>query len=218
MFGIDIAELIKAVGVVGIAAIVFAESGLLIGFFLPGDTLLFAAGLLVSQDALGVSLPVLAGVLFLAAVAGDSVGYAFGRRVGPRIFKRQDSVLFHQDNIRRAEAFYKRFGAITIVIARFVPIVRTFAPVVAGVGNMRYFTFLTYNILGGFLWAVGLTTLGYFAGAFFEARGINIDHFIYPVVVIAVALTLLSPLIHIARTPASRQKLLQTLRRVKSQK
>lgn len=212
MFGIDVVELIRAVGVLGIAAIIFAESGLLIGFFLPGDSLLFATGLLASQGALGISLPLLCIILFVAAVTGDSVGYAFGRRVGPRVFKREDSLFFHKDNLRRAEEFYKKYGALTIVVARFTPVVRTFAPIVAGIGKMRYQTFLLYNLIGGLLWAVGLTCLGYYTGAFFEARGIDIDHLILPVIIVAMALTVLSPLIHILRTPASRQKLAAKLR------
>jgi membrane-associated protein len=213
LFGMDIAEFIRAVGVLGIAAVIFAETGLLIGFLLPGDTLLFAAGFLASQDALGVSIHALTGLLFIAAVFGDSVGYAIGRRAGPYILKKPDSLVFNQDYIKKAEAFYKRFGAITIIVARFVPIVRTFAPVLAGVGKMNYRTFLIYNLVGGLLWAVGLTYLGYYAGAFFEARGIAIDQFIYPVIALAMFITLISPLVHILQNPKSRAKLLARFRK-----
>jgi membrane-associated protein len=148
------------------AAIVFAESGLLIGFFLPGDSLLFIAGFL-SSDAGGnvmPPLPVTAGVIFIAAVVGDQVGYLFGRKVGPSVFDRPKSRLFNPTNVARAHLFFERHGPKAIVLARFVPIVRTFTPIVAGVAAMRYRTFLTYNVLGGFLWGVGVTTLGYFLG------------------------------------------------------
>lgn len=212
LFGMELTEFIRAVGVLGIMAVIFAESGLLIGFFLPGDTLLFTAGFLASQGVFGISVHALAGLLFLAAITGDSVGYAFGRRVGPRIFRKQDSLLFHQDNLRRAEAFYEKYGSITIVLARFVPLVRTFAPIVAGVGNMNYRTFLIFNFIGGFLWAIGLTYLGYFAGAWFEAHGIDIDHLILPVVGLAMLITLLSPIVHILQNKKSRELIMRKLR------
>lgn len=213
LFGVEITHLISTVGILGIMAIVFAESGLLVGFFLPGDTLIFTAGFLATRGAFGLSVHVVALLLFLAAVAGDSVGYSFGRRIGPRIFKRQDSILFHQDNIQRAEQFYERFGPVTILLARFIPIVRTFAPIVAGVGKMRYRTFVTFNLIGGFAWAVGITYLGYFAGAFFEAHGIDIDSLILPVVGLAMVVSIVSPLVHILRSPSNRKKLALKLRR-----
>ena len=212
LFGIELTELIRAVGVLGIMGIVFAESGLLIGFFLPGDTLLFTAGFLASQDVLGVNVHVLAGLLFVSAVVGDSVGYTFGRRVGRRIFRRKESVLFHQDNLMRAEKFYEQHGSITIMLARFVPLVRTFAPIVAGVGKMHYQTFLIFNLAGALLWAVGLTYLGYFAGAFFESHGIDIDHLILPVIGLAMLVTVLSPLIHILKDKESRDAFMQKMR------
>lgn len=211
--GLDITELIRAVGIFGLMAIVFAESGILLGFFLPGDTLLFTAGFLAHQGVIGVSVEMMAGLLFLSAVAGDSFGYAFGRRVGPRIFKRKDSLFFHHENIERAEKFYEKYGAVTIILARFVPVVRTFAPVVAGVAKMNYRRFLAYNVIGGFLWAVGLVYLGYYAGAFFEARGIEIDHFVLPIVGLAMLLTVGSPLVHLLRSKESRAKLAAKLRR-----
>lgn len=212
LFGIELTELIRTVGVFGIMAIVFAESGLLIGFFLPGDTLLFTAGFLASQDVLGISVHWLAALLFLAAVTGDSVGYAFGRRVGRRIFRKPDSILFHQENLQRAERFYEKYGAVTVVLARFVPLVRTFAPIVAGVGKMHYQNFLIYNLLGGFLWAVGLTYLGYFAGAWFESHGIDIDHLILPVIGLAMLITVASPLVHILQNRESRELFAKKIR------
>jgi membrane-associated protein len=162
-------DLIDDFGTIGIIAIVFAESGLLFGFFLPGDSLLFTAGFFASgpesiPSALHLSLPALLIGCSIAAVAGDQVGYAFGRRVGPTLFRREDSRLFRIERVERARAYFERHGAKTIVLARFVPIVRTFAPIVAGVSEMPYRTFVTFNIIGGLLWAVGVTLLGYFLG------------------------------------------------------
>jgi membrane-associated protein len=151
-----------------VAAIVFAESGLLIGFFLPGDSLLFITGFLTSKPEglpqIDQPLPLVLLVLFVAAVLGDQVGYLFGRKVGPTLFDRPKSRLFNPANVDKAHLFFERHGSKTIVMARFVPIVRTFAPIVAGVGQMKYRTFVAYNIVGGLLWAVGVTTLGYFLG------------------------------------------------------
>lgn len=165
-----------------VTAIIFAESGLFFGFFLPGDSLLFMSGFLTSAGAAdyvaagqpGEALaPVVEGmphilvmlpVFFLAAVAGDQVGYLFGKKVGPNLFTREDSRLFKQSHVAKAHEFFERHGPKTIILARFVPIVRTFAPIVAGVGEMRYRTFLFYNVLGGFFWAVGITTLGHYLG------------------------------------------------------
>ena len=166
---LDPKSLIGDVGVWGLFAIIFAESGLLFGFFLPGDSLLFTAGFLSSApadvpEALHLSLPLVLVGCFFAAVVGDQIGYIMGLRVGPAIFKRPDSRFFKQENVDKAQSFFDRYGAKTIVLARFVPIVRTFAPIVAGVSRMNYRTFVTYNILGGALWAFGVTLLGFFLG------------------------------------------------------
>lgn len=161
--GLDPEHLLDVAGALGLFLIVFAESGLFFGFFLPGDSLLFTAGLLSSQGNLA-PLPVLLLGCFVAAVAGDQVGYVFGRKVGPALFRRPDSRIFKQEYIERSQEFFERHGSKTIVLARFVPVVRTFAPIVAGVGRMHYRTFLVFNVLGGFLWAVGITTLGYVLG------------------------------------------------------
>ena len=162
---------IKTGGWIALAAIVFAESGLLIGFFLPGDSLLFFAGFLASDAAVEQfgehympSLLVVASVCALAAIAGDQVGYLIGNRFGPSLFDRPQSRFFNPANVAKAEAFFAKHGSKTIVLARFVPIVRTFTPTVAGVSNMHYRTFVTYNVIGGTLWAAGITTLGYFLG------------------------------------------------------
>jgi membrane-associated protein len=166
LLGLDPQSLLEKGGLALLAAIIFAESGLLIGFFLPGDSLLFIAGFL-SSGAGGNALPALPWVLvvaFAAAVVGDQVGYLFGKRVGPALFNRPDSRVFRQANVQKANAFFDTHGAKTIVLARFVPIVRTFAPIVAGVGEMKYRTFVVYNLVGGVLWAIGVTTLGFFLG------------------------------------------------------
>ncbi|MFT3852616.1 MAG: VTT domain-containing protein [Ilumatobacteraceae bacterium] len=154
-------------GLVVLFVIVFAESGLLVGFFLPGDSLLFFAGFLASTaggHVLPGGLPLVAVVAAVAAILGDQVGYLFGRRVGPSLFTRPQSRLFNPANVAKAQAFFDKHGSKTIILARFVPVVRTFAPILAGVGKMHYRTFVTFNVIGGILWGVGVTTLGYFLG------------------------------------------------------
>ena len=166
ILGIDPEAWLERGGLAVLALIVFAESGLLIGFFLPGDSLLFIAGFL-SSDAGGnvlPALPLVIAVVVVSAIAGDQVGYLFGKRVGPAIFNRPDSRFFKQANVQKAHAFYEKNGPKTIVLARFVPIVRTFAPIVAGVADMDYKTFVRYNLVGGILWGAGVTALGYFLG------------------------------------------------------
>lgn len=153
--------LIETFGLLGILTIVFAESGLLIGFFLPGDSLLFTTGLLVVNGTyLDSPLWLVCTLVVLAAIAGDQVGYLFGRKVGPALFKRPDSRMFKQENVEKAHEFFERHGAKSIVLARFVPIVRTFTPIIAGVSRMNYRTFVTFNIIGGVLWGAGVTLLG----------------------------------------------------------
>ena len=175
---LDPRELLVTFGTIGLFLIVFAESGLFFGFFLPGDTLLFTAGLFAARGDL--SLPLILVGCFIAAVAGDQVGYLFGRRVGPALFRRPDSRLFKQEYVERAQAFFDRYGSKTIVLARFVPIVRTFAPILAGVGKMNYRTFVTFNLMGGLFWAVGVTLLGYFLGELIP----DIDTYLLPIVAV----------------------------------
>ena len=179
----DPKHLIEAFGTVGLFVIVFAESGILAGFFLPGDSLLFTAGLLASQGAL--NLPVILVGCFVAAVTGDQVGFFIGRRAGPALFRRPDSRFFHKKNVDRAQAYFAEHGARTIVLARFVPVVRTFTPVVAGVGQMEYRTFVTYNVVGGLVWAVGVTLLGYVLGESIP----DVDRYLLPVIVATVAMS-----------------------------
>lgn len=166
---LDPEKLIDTFGLLGIFAIVFAESGLLIGFFLPGDSLLFTAGFLASgpssvPDSLHLPLvPLLLGT-WIAAVGGDQVGYLFGQRVGPALFRRPESRFFKQQNVDKAQAFFDKHGPKAIVLARFVPIVRTFTPITAGVSRMEYRTFVKFNVIGGTIWAFGVTLLGYYLG------------------------------------------------------
>ncbi|MEK7576585.1 MAG: VTT domain-containing protein [Patescibacteria group bacterium] len=189
----DVVPLIKTAGYIGIAFIVFAESGLFFGFFLPGDSLLFTAGFLASQDYLNIW--VLCLITFLAAVLGDSVGYAFGRSVGPRLFKREDSIIFHKKHLQTAEKFYERNGPKTIVIARFMPVVRTFAPIVAGIGKMRYRTFISYNLVGGAVWGIGMPTIGYFLGSTIP----DVDRYLLPIIILIVFLSIAPGIIHLLR-------------------
>lgn len=194
----ELAHLIESVGYVGLFAIIFAESGLLIGFFLPGDSLLFTAGFLASQGIL--SLPILLVTCFTAAVLGDNVGYAFGHRMGKRLFHRDDSILFHKKNVLKAQAFYEKHGAKTIVIARFMPVVRTFAPIVAGIGSMRYKTFVMYNIVGGVLWSIGLNLTGYYLGSLIP----DVDRYLLPIVLFIIILSIAPSMIHILKDPDHR--------------
>jgi len=162
---LDPEVLISTFGLLGILVIVFAESGLLIGFFLPGDSLLFTAGLLTA-DGKYITWPLwlVCLLITLSAIAGDQVGYAFGRKVGPALFRRPNSKLFKQENLLKAHDFFEKYGARSVVLARFVPIVRTFTPIVAGVSRMNYRTFVIYNVVGAVLWGTGVTVLGYFLG------------------------------------------------------
>ncbi|MBN2306286.1 MAG: VTT domain-containing protein [Anaerolineae bacterium] len=192
----DLKEFIATIGYIGVFAIVFAESGLLIGFFLPGDSLLFTAGVIAGssklQDTLGVELsyPILAIGCFIAAVSGDSVGYWFGKRVGRRLFQRKDSLFFKKKYLIQAEEMYHKHGGKIIVIARFIPIVRTFAPIVAGIGTMHYRRFISYNVFGGLLWAVGVVSMGYFLG---DAA----DGYLLPIVAAIIIISVLPPVIHV---------------------
>ena len=185
--------LVRWGGYVVLTAIVFTETGLLIGFFLPGDSLLITAGLVAATGALDIWwLNVL---LVAAAVAGDSVGYAIGARIGPRLFTREKSWLFNPRHVVRTREFYARHGAKTIVIARFVPIIRTFAPVVAGVGEMSYRRFLLYNVAGGLGWVLSMTWAGYLLGNVVP----NIDRHIHVVVIVVIVLSVIPIAVEIIR-------------------
>ncbi|MBI4272377.1 VTT domain-containing protein [Candidatus Uhrbacteria bacterium] len=190
---IDLTTLVQAIGILGIAGIIFAETGLLIGFFLPGDSLLFTAGFLASQEIFNIAI--LVPMVFAAAVIGDSIGYAIGTRMGPRIFSREDSRFFHRDHITRTQKFYERYGGKTIILARFIPIVRTFAPVLAGVGAMNYPHFLAYNVVGGFLWAVCIPLVGYFLGS----RIPSVDKYLLPIIGGIIVLSIIPGIIEVVK-------------------
>lgn len=182
---LDPIAIIQTLGYVGLFVIVFAESGLFFGFFLPGDSLLFTAGLLAATHIL--SLPVLLALVPLAAILGDSVGYAFGSWVGPKLFTHDSSFFFNKKHIERSEQFYKKYGARALILARFVPVVRTFVPIVAGVGSMTYATFITFNAIGGLLWGLSIVLLGYFLGNAFPAT----EHYLTPILLLIVCISVL---------------------------
>src|SRR5215210_1025635 len=189
----DPKSLIEAFGTVGLLAIVFAESGLLVGFFLPGDSLLFTAGLLASEGTL--NLAVVMGGCAAAAIVGDQVGYLIGKRAGPALFKRPDSRFFHQSNAQRAKDYFERNGPKTVILARFIPVIRTFAPVVAGVGQMNYRRFVTYNVAGGILWACGVTLAGFVLGSQIP----DIDRWLLPIIAVIVAVSFIPVFLEVFR-------------------
>lgn len=202
----DLQEIIQAIGLIGVFAIVFAESGLLIGFFLPGDSLLFTAGFLASAGFFNIHVLVLG--CFIAAVTGDSVGYYIGHKWGRRLFHKHDSILFHKDHLMRAEKFYEKHGGKTIILARFMPMIRTFAPVVAGIGRMNYPTFLSYNLIGGFLWAVVLPYLGYFLGKSIP----DIDKVLLPIIGLIILISIAPGIYQILKTKEQRQQVFAFIR------
>ena len=194
----DLISFIKAAGYLGLFLIIFAESGVFLGFFLPGDSLLFTAGLLASQGLLDIRILIIA--TFAGAVLGDSFGYAFGRKVGPRLFKKEDSLLFHKDYLERSRLFYERHGGKAIILARFFRFVRTFAPFVAGVGRIDYRIFLFYNLVGGALWAVGVTALGFYFGSVVP----SVNEYILPVIAVIILFSLVPMLVRIGRNKQRR--------------
>jgi membrane-associated protein len=175
-------------------AIIFAESGLFFGFFLPGDSLLFTLGLLASQGQLNLSTLLILGII--GAITGDSVGYAFGRRVGPRLFKREEGLLFKRDNLQKAQEFYEKHGVKTIVLARFTPIIRTFAPIVAGAANMHYPTFLVFNVIGGVAWITSMTVFGYLLGQQIPEG----SHYSTLIVILIIIASLIPSIMHVVKS------------------
>ena len=189
----DVEALVRIGGLMALIAIVFVETGLFVGFFLPGDSLLVTAGLFAARGDLSLWSIFL--FVSLAAIVGDTVGYTIGARTGPKIFTREDSLLFHKKHLITTKEFYDRYGGVTIIIARFMPIVRTFAPLVAGVGGMEYRRFIFYNIAGGIGWVVSMTSLGYFLGKAVP----GIDRHIDVVIAVVIFLSLLPAIIKFAR-------------------
>jgi membrane-associated protein len=173
--------------------VIFAESGLFIGFFLPGDSLIFTAGFLASQNLLNIWL--LVPLLFFGAVLGDNFGYAFGKKIGPAIFKKEEGLLFKKKNLDRAQVYYEKYGAKTLVLARFMPIVRTFVPILAGVGKMEYRKFFAYNLVGGALWTVSIPLLGFFLGRLIP----SVDRYLLPIVLAIIIVSFLPSIFELAR-------------------
>jgi membrane-associated protein len=209
LYYLDPRHLIAAFGpfaYLGLFAVIFAESGLFFGFFLPGDSLLLTAGLVAYEGSL--SILALVPLLFVAAVLGDNVGYWFGRKAGPPLFSRDESLLFKRKNLLAAKAFYERHGSITIVLARFMPFIRTFAPIVAGAVEMEYRRFMVFNLLGGFLWAAGVTLAGYFLGSLFPPD--MLERYFLAIVVAVILISVLPTALHLWKE--NRHALLARLR------
>lgn len=206
-------NLITGFGIFAILFVIYAESGLLIGFFFPGDSLLFTAGFLFQQGLLPGAIPInihiFAFLLFIAASLGQSTGYLFGKKVGRRLFERENSKFFRKENLVRTEQFYEKHGPIAIVLACFVPIIRTFVPIVAGISKMTYRQFIPYNLLGAFSWTVSFTYLGYFAGAALHRAGVNVE-----LAAIIIILLSISPMLyHALKEPERRKALWQGTKR-----
>jgi len=202
----NLTEILPTIGLLGIFAIVFAESGLLIGFFLPGDSILFTAGFLASQGIFNIKL--LVPLCFVGAVAGDSVGYEIGKKFGRKLFLKKESAFFHKENLRKAEQFYEKHGKKTIILARFIPVIRTFAPIVAGIGNMHYKTFISYNVFGGFFWAVGVTMAGYFLGNLIP----DVDKYLLPIIAIIIIVSVSPGISHILKDKKQRDAIISFVR------
>ncbi len=201
-------------GWLAVIGVIFAESGLMVGFFLPGDSLLFVAGTLVQREVFHINIVVFIVCLILAAILGNSTGYVLGRRYGRKLFERPNSRFFRQEYLLQAEKFYEKNGSKTIVLAMFVPIVRAFSPVVAGIAHMRYQTFLAYNVLGAVVWVTSFTLLGFFAGAAIEEMGINIE----VAALVIIFLSLLPGIIHLLKKPENHQRIKNQLQRFSNRK
>jgi membrane-associated protein len=202
----DVQHILATGGLLAIAAIVFSESGLMVGFFLPGDTLLLSAGVFAAQGKLSLALTI--AVISLAAILGDNTGYTIGRVLGPRLFKKKDGVVFRQEHIRRVESFYERFGSKTMLLSHFIPIVRSFAPIVAGAAKMPRPSFFFFDAIGCIVWSVGVTMLGYWFGSKIP----NLDHYILPTIA-AVTIATFGPIIwHLLGDKTTRARLFSIIK------
>lgn len=200
-------SLLFAIGLPGIALIIFIESGFPFGFFLPGDTLLFTAGLLASQGHFSIALAIM--VIFISNFAGVTVGYWTGRSLGKRYVSKESHFLFRREYVEKATEFYKKHGGKAIIFGRFVPAVRSFVPIVAGVADMNYRTLMIYNAIGAAIWAISIPLIGYYAGGWLEERGISVDAFILPIIIFIVLTSLAGPLLHSLQDKTTRQELLR---------
>lgn len=189
----DLISIIQTAGYVGLFGLIFAESGLFFGFFLPGDSLLFTAGFLASQGYFDerILIPLFA----IAAILGDSVGYWTGNKTGKWLTNRKESFFFKKEHIANAQKFYEKHGGKTLILARFIPAVRTFVPIVAGMANMKYSSFLTYNIIGGLLWGAGVSAAGFFLGS----RIPGVDKYLLPIIIVIVLISVSPGLIHMRK-------------------
>jgi len=201
----DITSLMQTIGLLGIAALVFVESGLPFGFFLPGDTLLFSAGLFAAHGQFNVVVTIL--VIFAASALGAATGYVIGAQFGKRFIKAEGGLLFRQEYVEKASRFYTKHGTLAIILSRFVPLVRTFLPIVAGVAAMPYRRFMIVNTIGALLWASTIVLTGYFAGGWLESHGVSVEALVIPVIGLVVLLSLFGPLLHGLRDPKTRAAL-----------
>jgi len=203
----DVTHMIQSGGLLLIALIIFSESGMMVGFFLPGDTLLFSAGILAASGQLPIGPTLL--VIALAAIIGDNVGYHIGNKLGPRLFRKKDSLVFRKEQIDRAEAFYEKHGSKTMLIAHFIPVVRAFVPVTAGAAKMPYKQYVVYDAIGDIAWTLSIVLLGYFVGS----RIPGIEKYIEPVLILVILVFLAPTLLHVARDPKIRAAVAKKLKR-----
>jgi len=204
----DTTAIIQSGGLLALGLIVFAESGLMVGFFLPGDTLLISAGILASQGQLSIAVVIV--IVALAAIVGDNTGYTLGQTMGRRLFRKKDGIIFRQEYVTKAEKFYEKHGSKTMLIAHFIPVVRSFAPLVAGVGKMPRSQFVVYDAIGDIAWASLTTLLGYWLGS----RVPNLDHYILPIFLAVMVLSFTPTLLHIFGDPETRRRLLAAIKRL----
>lgn len=200
---------ITGLGWLAVLAVIYAESGLLIGFFLPGDSLLFTAGFLVQQGIFQINIHVFVLLLFVAASLGQSTGYLFGKKVGRKLFDRENTRFFRKENLVRAELFYEKYGPVTIILACFIPFVRTFVPIVAGISKMKYREFVVYNIIGAAVWTSSFTYLGYYAGKILSDLGFNVEL----AALIIIALSISPMIIHLVKDQSRRMALIEGTKR-----
>jgi membrane-associated protein len=191
--------------------IIFSETGLMIGFFLPGDSLLFTAGALAGLGVIDVNLFLLIALLFVAAVAGNSTGYLIGKHAGRRLFRKKDSKFFKKEYLRTAEEFYEKHGGTAVILAQFIPIIRTFNPIVTGISKMHYLRFITFNVIGAVIWTVGITLLGFFSfkvfGKLIDPE--KVDLYLLPIIFLIISISILPAIIHILRDPKKRHAIVK---------
>lgn len=204
-------DLIINLGLIGIVLVIFIESGFPFGFFLPGDSLLFTAGLLAAKGHFSIAVAVLA--IFFANFAGVTIGYLTGKSLGKRWLKKEDSLLFRHEYIEKATAFYERHGGKAIILGRFIPAVRSFVPMVAGVAGMSYRRLMIFNAIGAILWASSVTLVGYYSGAWLEAHGINIELVTVPVILAIIIISFAAPMVHVLQDAKSRARLFKKFRK-----